>query len=205
MPKTYIIIDGRGRATLHDEREVRREITTRLGSGESYQLFEAQALEVKIDFGAASGPARIGGGKKRGRPASRKKGAARRGGTKAAKRAGKKTGKVGRPRLNVGDCTQEGCKNPSKTRGLCSAHYQKHRRLVQEGKTGLISSGVTPKKAGRPAKKKAAPKTARKAGKKAAKKAAVKKPAAKKAAKKTAAKKSVRKANKQAAPQAEAK
>lgn len=159
MAKSYIIIDSRGRASIHDERSIKSETTTRLGSGESFQVFEASPLEVEIQFTAASGKAVVKGTRKRGRPAGKKKtrkAAGKKAGRKASK--GKKTGKVGRPRLNVGSCTQPGCKNPSKTRGLCSAHYQKHRRLVQDGKPGLIGGGVAKKAAG--AKKKAGRKAA---------------------------------------------
>jgi len=167
MSQTYIIIDSRGRATLHGAKAIQQEATTRLGSGDAFQVFEATPLSVSITL-RESGTPTTTRGKKPGRKPGRKKTSRRKSARKAGKKTGKKTGKVGRPRVNVGSCTQDGCNKPAKTRGLCSAHYQQHRRLAQAGKSGLITGGVTRKKRrGRPAgKKKSKKKSARKATKK---------------------------------------
>ncbi len=192
MAKSYIIIDHRGRATIHAHSNIEQETTTRLASGESFQVFEATALSVSVSLTEAKGSVTLPGTKKRGRPPGKK---SKRKTRRASRKAGKKArtsgakGKVGRPRLNVGSCTVDGCSNPSKTRGLCSAHYQKHRRLVQEGKPGLISGGVVAKKKrGRPPGKKAK-KTAAKAGARKAKAKAKPKAKAKTKAKATVRKK----------------
>lgn len=62
---------------------------------------------------------------------------------KATKKVGKSTKKVGKKAAKkpaaAGSCSVDPCSNPTKTRDLCSAHYQKHRRLIQEGKPGLIT------------------------------------------------------------------
>ncbi|MFW6369363.1 MAG: hypothetical protein ACOC0J_02145, partial [Myxococcota bacterium] len=71
-----------------------------------------------------------------------KKKAARAAAAAEGERPAKKTGRVGRPPVNVGPCSVPGCERPAKTRGLCSAHYQQHRRLTREGKPGLITNGA---------------------------------------------------------------
>jgi hypothetical protein len=172
----YIIIDAHGRATLLDDRTIQKETTALLASGQAFQVFEAHPLSVEISLKPAKAAKAVqppprrkakAGGRKKAKKA-RKSGKA----AKKAKTTGQKRGKPGRPRVNVGSCAQPGCSKRAKTRGLCSAHYQQHRRRVQAGKPGLIRGGVTTKKKKQRSKKSPAAKQSAKPATKQAPKAA---------------------------------
>lgn len=172
MAMTYILVDASKRATVIPASQIEAEATQRMVRGEKFEIYRAEPMKLEINLSPAAGPTHIGGGGRR-----RKATATRR---KAVRRRG--AGRVGRPKVNVGPCTVPGCKNTSKTRGLCSAHYQQHRRLVRQGKAGLVgASGAR------------AAKTTRK---RAGKKRAAKRRGAKKSAKKTARKTSRRRTKK---------
>ncbi len=189
MPKTYILIDSSGKATMIPERDVERIAAERMVSGQSFQIYRAEPMKLQISLTPAAGAAPIaapsaGTRVTRRKKAGRKKASKRRAGAKkTAARRGKGTGKVGRPPVNIGPCTVAGCSRSSKTRGLCSAHYQQHRRLVREKKPGLIAGRAAPpaskaeaspatKKAKRPASRRRVAKRGRPARKKTAKPAA---------------------------------
>jgi hypothetical protein len=170
MAKTYILIDGSGQATHIAERDIQRVASEYLASGEAFQIFKAEPMRLQLTLTPATGRAPVfaAATASGGRPAKRKKARRKKAG-KRAKAAGRKkgTGKVGRPAINTGPCVVPGCGKPSKTRGLCSAHYQQHRRLVREGKPGLIEksgapTGAAPARKRRGRKKSAAKRTAAK-------------------------------------------
>lgn len=204
---TYILIDASGQATVIPEDKIYEEAGRRFISGETFEIYRAEPMSFVQPAEGAAAPTRRAGGTPRKRGGTRKttRKAGRRQATEAA------SGRVGRPKVNVGVCNVPGCNKPQKTRGLCSAHYQQHRRLMRQGAPGLLetlglkgegeeapkATGGTRRKAkatktrrkakkatpaGRPARKKAGKKAAKKTTRKTAKKAAAKRPARKKAA-----------------------
>jgi len=150
MARTYILIDSSRRATLIPEGRIQQEAASRLVKGEKFEIYRAEAMKLQVQLtptAAGAAPVASGGGR-RGRRTK-----------KAGRRTKRGAGRVGRPKVNVGPCTVPGCDNPSKTRGLCSAHYQQHRRLIRQGKSGLIrgssaAAALAKKKGGRKASKK---------------------------------------------------
>ena len=147
MAKTYILMDGKGMAAVVSEKSVEKEVLRRLAKGEKVRVFEGS--EVKVAFtlelgGAAEAPVRKTRKKRRkkrakktGKKTTAKKAAGKKAAKKTRKKAGKKTS-LGRPKVNVGPCSVEGCENEQRTKGLCSKHYQANRRLVAAGEKGLI-------------------------------------------------------------------
>ncbi len=164
MAKTYILIEANGTATMIPERDIERVAAEHMVSGKTFQIFRAEPMRLQISLAPASGAAPVAIPRAAAKKGRRKKAAARKGRRKKASkkkaaakkttaRRGKGTGRVGRPPVNIGPCTVAGCKKPSKTRGLCSAHYQQHRRLVREKKPGLISKRASPASAAPAGKK----------------------------------------------------
>ena len=176
MATTFILVDAKQRATLIPAGQIQAEATARMVRGEKFEIYRAEPMKLEINIAPAPGPTQVGGGG-RGRraPTARRKTA-----TRAASRGGAR--RVGRPKVNVGPCTVPGCKRTAKTRGLCSAHYQQHRRLVRQGKPGLMGASAQTGKAPKAPKAAKATRTPRK---KAAKKRTAKKGTARKAARKT--------------------
>ncbi len=141
MATTFILVDAKQRATLIPAGRIQAEATARMVRGEKFEIYRAEPMKLEINIAPAPGPTQVGGGG-RGRraPTARRKTA-----TRAASRGGAR--RVGRPKVNVGPCTVPGCKRTAKTRGLCSAHYQQHRRLVRQGKPGLMGASAQTGKA----------------------------------------------------------
>lgn len=168
MPKTFILIESNGMATMIHEKDIERVAAERMVSGQSFQIYRAEPMQLQVRLAPAAGevPPTVSApatGKKRGRRKKAKAGKAAGKKTTRSKTAAKKTtarkgkGKVGRPPVNVGPCVVSGCSRTSKTRGLCSAHYQQHRRLLREGKGGLTPSTGKAEKAARPSGQTSAP------------------------------------------------
>ncbi len=165
MPKTFILIDATGAATVTSEKDIERVAAERMVAGEAFQVFKAEPMRLQLTLSPATEPARAISAPTP--KVAKKKGRRKKAGRRKVAKRGAKTGRVGRPPVNVGPCTVAGCNRRSKTRGLCSAHYQQHRRLVREKKPGLIkkagTAGATPE-AGKSSKAAVRGKTTRRKG-----------------------------------------